>query len=125
MFGYQIKRIAVDNLGEMRIDMLEQELIKLKDHEHLNFIVSCNFGTTFHAGFDNVPEIKKVIQRHKKDQWTYGIHLDAANYGPVFQQLKPHNFDINEVDTCAISLYKILGIPLVSGIAIANRSFLE
>lgn len=90
-----------------------------------SFAVVCNYGTTFRTGFDNIPKIKAIIEEAKTPYWDYAIHVDAAFYGPAWNFLNLFAFDINEVNTFAVSLYKMLGSPIVSGLALANKSFLE
>lgn len=99
--------------------------MKLKDFEYLNILLICNYGTTFHTGFDDIPALKQFLNDFKNPSWNINIHVDGAFYGAAWSVLKHFNIDINEINTLAISMYKLLGSPIVSGIALANKSFLE
>ena len=74
--------------GSMNLDSLRENLISLKEEEDLNFIVNINFGTTTQAAFDDVFEIRRIMDEHKNPNWTYVVHMDAAMYGPTLPILK-------------------------------------
>jgi glutamate/tyrosine decarboxylase-like PLP-dependent enzyme len=72
----------------MDVNSLKGRLTELKDHPYLNFIVNINFGTTMGAAFDDVFEIRKVLDEVKNENWRYTVHMDAALYGPTLPFLK-------------------------------------
>jgi glutamate/tyrosine decarboxylase-like PLP-dependent enzyme len=74
--------------GSMSIESLRGRLTELKHKKHLNLIVNINFGTTYGAAFDDVVEIRKVLNEIKNEDWNYAVHMDASFYGPTLPFLK-------------------------------------
>lgn len=99
----------------MDVNSLRGRLAELKSNPFLNLIVNVNFGTSIGAAFDDVFEIRKVLDEVKNEDWKYTVHMDAAFYGPtlpILQQFGENNLSLPEigVDTCVISLWKFLGV---------------
>lgn len=72
----------------MDVNSLRGRLAELKSNPFLNLIVNVNFGTSLGAAFDDVFEIRKVLDEVKNDDWKYTVHMDAAFYGPTLPILK-------------------------------------
>lgn len=101
--------------GSMNTASLRNKLTELKHHLNLNFIVNINFGTTTGAAFDDVFEIRKVLDEVKNENWKYRVHCDASFYGPTLPILKQYGDYSNKIseagiDTITISLWKFLGV---------------
>lgn len=84
MMNLKTMFIEANENGSMNVNNLKENLLKLKKQEHLNFIISINFGTTSLAGFDDIKAIKECFEAFKNVSWEYLIHVDAALYGPTF-----------------------------------------
>ena len=59
---------------------LIKELSLLKNLKYLNFVICCNYGSTFHNAFDDALAIRKAVDLFVSEHegWNYTIHLDAA-----------------------------------------------
>ncbi len=106
--------IEANEDGSMSLDSLRNRLSELKHKSHMNLIVNVNFGTHFGAAFDEVVEIRKVLDDVKNEDWKYTVHMDAVFYGPTLPILKQFGEKINlkelGVDTVSIGLWKFLGV---------------
>lgn len=116
--------------GSMNLDSLRENMMSLKEEDDLNFIVNINFGTTTKAAFDDVFEIRRIIDEVKNPGWTYVVHMDAAMYGPtlpILKQFGERSTNLIEcgVDTVAISLWKFLGVQIPCGVSLSHRKFTD
>jgi glutamate/tyrosine decarboxylase-like PLP-dependent enzyme len=86
----ELNQLFINNRpdGTMDLDDLRQRLVKLQKYQHVNFVISANFGTTCLAGFDNVLEIRRIFDELKNEGWNYTVNLDMAMYGPTLPILK-------------------------------------
>ena len=88
VLGLKTLYIEANEDGSMSLDSLRNRLSELKHKRHMNLIVSLNFGTTFGAAFDDVVEIRKIVDELKNEDWKYAVHMDAVFYGPTLPILK-------------------------------------
>ena len=71
-----VRLIPVDERGAMRVDILEQEIVRDRNLGHLPAFVSATVGTTGVNAIDPVATIAKVCNAHRL--W---LHVDAAMSG--------------------------------------------
>ena len=55
--------------ASMNLNDLRKKLTRLQKYENLNFVVSVNFGTTCHAAFDDIFEVRGIFDELKRDGW--------------------------------------------------------
>lgn len=119
--------IEANEDGSMSTESLRNRLTEFKHKSHLNLIVNVNFGTTFGPAFDDVVEIRRVLDELKNEDWRYAVHMDASFYGPTLPILKQYGEQTSlkelGVDTVAISLWKFLGVQVPCGVALSTRPF--
>ncbi|CDW74185.1 histidine decarboxylase [Stylonychia lemnae] len=128
----ELKTLFIESNEDGSIDTqsLRGRLAEMKEHDYMNFIVSLNLGLQIGAAFDDVQEVRKVIEEVKNENWRYTVHGDAAMYGPTLpflQQLGDKSNKIIEcgLDTIAISLWKFLGVQVPCGVALSTRNFTD
>ncbi len=108
--------------GEMDYAEFNRVVSKNKTGEA---IVLVNCGTTVKGAFDDLTKIKSILKKNKIKR-TY-IHVDGALSGmitPFVKKAPFYSFD-KGVDSIAISMHKFLGVPLMSGIVLAKKRYVD
>lgn len=125
-----IRPVEPNELGAIKIENLEREiLLHLGAHPHSSIILIANIGTTITGAIDDVPAIKKMLDRFK-NKINYTIHLDGALTGFVMPIVKPFGdvanyFDAIGANTLAVSAHKYPGLSQPCGIILARKEFFE
>lgn len=128
----ELNQLFIDNTPEGTMDLLNlrAKLTKLQKYQNINFVVNVNFGTTTLAGFDDVFEIRRIFDELKNEGWNYTVNMDMAMYGPtlpILRQLGDQSDSLTScgIDTCAISLWKFIGVNIPCGVALCTREFID
>lgn len=125
-----IRAVAPDANGGMDMQSFQKEiLLHIGAHPFSPIVVIANIGTTITGAIDNVPEIKKILEKAKPNL-IYTIHMDGALTGFVLPILKPFGdiknyFTAIGVNTLAVSAHKYPGLSQPCGIIIAQRDFFQ
>uniref|UniRef100_A0A182JUM8 Glutamate decarboxylase n=1 Tax=Anopheles christyi TaxID=43041 RepID=A0A182JUM8_9DIPT len=75
--------IRTDNVGKIRVDHLESEILRAKSEGALPFMVSATAGTTVIGAFDPLEQIADLCAKH--NLW---MHVDAAWGGGALMSKK-------------------------------------
>lgn len=108
--------------GEIDYQALETALTKNIDKPA---IICVNCGTTVKGAYD---DLDKVIAILKKLGITERyIHVDAALSGMIVPFLKtaPKYTFPEGIDSIAISMHKFFGCPIISGLVLARKKYVE
>lgn len=125
-----IRPVEPNQDGSIDLANLEKQiLIHSGAHPNSPIIIIANIGTTITGAIDDVPGIKKLLDRFK-DRLKYTIHLDGALTGFVMPIVKPFGpvanyFDAIGVNTLAVSAHKYPGLSQPCGIILAQKYFFE
>lgn len=126
-----VRPVTANEDGSINIAKLEREiLLHLGAHPYSAVIIVANIGTTITGAIDDVPAIKKILDRLIKNKTKYTIHLDGALTGFVMPILKPFGsvknyFDAIGVNTLAVSAHKYPGLSQPCGIILARKEFFD
>jgi len=123
------KNIRVLNMDHV---MIKSRLNGEIDYEDLSNMIStwrsappiifANIGTTMKVGFDNINEIKKILNDLAIPE--YYIHVDAALGGmtlPFIEDAPAFDFTTG-VQSISISGHKFIGSPIPCGVVLALKS---
>lgn len=101
-------KIPVNNVGEMRVDLLEQEIIKAKEGGFTPLYINATAGTTVFGSFDPFVEISKVAKKY--NLW---FHIDGSWGGNViFSKENNYRLEGSELaDSITSNPHKMLGVP--------------
>ncbi len=116
------KVIKSQHNGEIDYHDLNNQLAKNKKKE---VIILVNCGTTVKGAFDNLSIIKAILTKNKITK-KY-IHVDGALSGmitPFVAKAPRYSFD-KGIDSIAISMHKFFGVPLISGIVITKKKYVN
>ncbi len=108
--------------GEIDYVMLED---RIKSNLKYPVILSLNCGTTFKGAYDDINKVKAILDKLKVRE-RY-IHVDGALSGmllPLIDQNQPFTFE-NGMDSIAVSAHKFLGCPIISGIILTRREYVN
>jgi histidine decarboxylase len=98
-------------------NLIKQNLEYIKKN---GLIVVLTMGTTIKCGYDNLPEINKVLSKYNIE--TY-IHLDGALGGLILPFLKDNsiNYKKNKFNSISFSAHKMIGTPYSIGVFVTTN----
>lgn len=100
--------IPVNSVGEMRVDLLEREIIRTKEEGYTPLYINATAGTTVFGSFDPFVEISKIAKRY--NLW---FHIDGSWGGNViFSTENGYRLDGSAfADSITANPHKMLGVP--------------
>jgi selenocysteine lyase/cysteine desulfurase len=109
-----VKYISFDCDGKIKLDELDNELLKYKSH---NKVISMSSGSNVTGVIQDVEKICKIVHKYKK----ITVCFDYACTSPYV------NIDManNNIDAIFISPHKMLGGAGVPGILVANTKIFK
>jgi len=112
-----VRYIASDNHGKMRLDLLEQTIKKDMETGHLPFMVVATVGTTVMGAADPIDEISEICKTH--NLW---LHVDGAYCGSVIFSKKYRHLikGIEKSDSFCVNAHKMLSTPITCSIIITK-----
>jgi glutamate/tyrosine decarboxylase-like PLP-dependent enzyme len=119
----QVRYIATNSRGEMRVDSLEAQIKKDIQDGFLPVFINITAGTTVMGAFDPIKPVTDLAKKHK--MW---VHVDGAYCGAVFFSPKyAHLIEgVELADSFSFNAHKMLGVPLSSSIIVVkDNSWLE
>jgi sulfinoalanine decarboxylase/sulfinoalanine decarboxylase/aspartate 1-decarboxylase len=123
-----LRKIAVDDFGRMRVDALEAAIEKDLAEGAVPCAVIATMGTTVLGEFDPLREIAAVTQKH--NIW---LHADGAYGGTLLlhPEAREQLDGLELADSLAWDAHKSMGIPLMCSVVLTrergqlNASFSE
>jgi glutamate/tyrosine decarboxylase-like PLP-dependent enzyme len=112
-------KVPVNGLGEMDMDLLEENLERTVNKSALPFFVAGTAGTTVRGAYDS---IKGLLRLKKK--FNFWLHIDGAWGGAVLVSdalRKKHVNGIEHVDSLTWDFHKMLGTSLMCNIFLINN----
>jgi glutamate/tyrosine decarboxylase-like PLP-dependent enzyme len=109
----QVRFIPTNDLGEMKMDLLEAAILEDLENDKLPFFVNVTSGTTVLGAFDSIAEASKICKKHQL--W---LHVDGAYCGSVIFSEKYKHFlkGVEHSDSFSLSAHKMLGTPLTCSV---------
>ena len=83
----QVRFIPTNELGEMKVDLLEAAILEDSESGKVPFFVNVTSGTTVLGAFDSIVEASKICKKHHL--W---LHVDGAYCGSVIFSEKYKHF---------------------------------
>jgi aromatic-L-amino-acid decarboxylase len=114
-----LRRIAINDRIEMRIDALEQAIERDASDGHKPFCVVATAGTTNSGAVDDIIAIADVCERH--ELW---LHVDGA-YGAAAVLSDTHRNlvrGIERADSVTVDPHKWLAQPFAAGVVLTRRT---
>lgn len=107
-----VRPVAVDDRGRMRIEHLIQRVTGDLEAGHLPFCVVANAGTVMTGAFDPLAAISEVARR-----FNLWMHVDACygGFAAMAASARPLFAGITEADSIALDPHKWLYLPLDCG----------
>ncbi|TID15810.1 hypothetical protein CANINC_004339 [Pichia inconspicua] len=101
-------KIPVNSIGEMNVDILEQEIVKAKNEGYTPLYINATAGTTVFGSFDPFIEISKIAKKY--NLW---FHIDGSWGGNmIFSKENSYRLDgSNLADSITSNPHKMLGVP--------------
>lgn len=114
----QVRKIAVDANGCMRVDALETAIAQSVKKGCQPFFVAATAGTTLLGAFDPIPDIVTVAKKH--DLW---VHVDGAFGGPIILSPKHQHLlqGLDQTDSFAIDPHKLMNVPLICSVLLVRQ----
>ena len=113
-----VRYISTNERGEMKVDELEQQILKDKEDNKLPFFINATVGTTVLGAIDPLVEISEVAKRY--NLW---LHADAAFYGSfIFSENNKHLVKGLELtDSFSMNAHKMLSTPITCSFILAKN----
>ncbi|CAH2054369.1 unnamed protein product, partial [Iphiclides podalirius] len=104
-----VKRIATNEIGQMRLDNLEAAILREKELGKQPIIVNTTAGTTVLGAIDNLESVAEICERH--GIW---MHVDACWGGSLMLSPKYRNGlkGIERANSISWNPHKMVGAPL-------------
>ena len=118
-----VRAIATDDRGRMRVAQLEAALAGDRDRGHLPVMINATAGTTVAGAFDPIAEIAEVAGAH--GVW---LNIDGALGGSVVLSRRHRHLvaGAERADSYVWNAHKMMGVPLpCSALLLACRGLLE
>jgi len=114
----QVRFIPTNELGEMKVDLLEAAILEDSESGKVPFFVNVTSGTTVLGAFDSIVEASKICKKHHL--W---LHVDGAYCGSVIFSEKYKHFlkGVELSDSFSLSAHKMLGTPLTCSVFITQH----
>ena len=113
-----LRRIAINDRVEMRVDALEHAIEQDLRAGHKPFCVVATAGTTNSGAVDDIVAVADVCERHKL--W---LHVDGA-YGAAAVMSNKHRDlvrGIERADSVTVDPHKWLAQPFAAGVVLTRR----
>ncbi|CDW91298.1 histidine decarboxylase [Stylonychia lemnae] len=145
--------VEVNKDGQMDTQSLRRILSEFPSKQAINFIVSINLGTQIGGSFDDLFNIRSVIEEVIQNQcslevdiqdynhrelitnddnqcknWKFVYHGDSLLYGftlPFLKEFGKNSLRHNGLDTISVSLSKFLGSQIPSAAALTYKDFTD
>jgi glutamate/tyrosine decarboxylase-like PLP-dependent enzyme len=117
--GYDnVIKVACDNDGTMRVDKLEEEIIRSRANGFTPFCVIATAGTTVRGAFDSIRSI--AILCGEENIW---LHVDAAWGGTCLFSAKYRLLmdGVELADSVCWDAHKMMGVPLICSAFLVKR----
>jgi len=117
--GYDnVIKVACDNDGTMRVDKLEEEIIRSRTNGFIPFCVIATAGTTVRGAFDSIRSIAKLCG--EENIW---LHVDAAWGGTCLFSAKYRLLmdGVELADSVCWDAHKMMGVPLICSAFLVKR----
>ena len=112
-------KIPVNNMGEMNIDLLEENLEKTMNDGALPFFVTGTAGTTVRGAYDSIEGLLRL-----KKKFNFWLHIDGAWGGAmiVSDTLRGiYMSGLENVDSFSWDFHKMLGTSLICNVFMINN----
>ncbi len=112
-------KIPVNELGEMKVDVLEERLQWVQSSGALTFFVAGTAGTTVRGAYDNIEQLVRL-----RDTYNFWLHIDGAWGGAVIMSEDLRSYyltDIDRVDSFTWDFHKMLGTTLMCNVFLINN----
>lgn len=107
-----VVKIPSDNLGKIRLDLLEEEIKKEKP-----MMIVGTAGTTVFGAFDNIQELANLAEKY--NIW---LHVDASWGGSaIFSRKKYLLNGISRADSMTVNPHKLMRCPLQCSLFLTNH----
>ncbi|PCJ62031.1 MAG: glutamate decarboxylase [Planctomycetota bacterium] len=112
-------RIPCDQLGKMKVELLEKEIIKSLAEDTIPFFVAGTSGTTVLNAFDPLEEIAAIA-----NNYSLWFHVDGACGGSSLLSNKhKHLLDgVSLADSVTWDPHKMMSIPLICSVLLTKSS---
>ena len=112
-------KVPVNGLGEMDMNLLEENLEKAVDKGALPFFVAGTVGTTVRGAYDSIDGLLRLREKFK-----FWLHIDGAWGGAVIVSdmlRKKYMNGIEHVDSFSWDFHKMLGTSLMCNVLLINN----
>ena len=116
---------VVADTRELDLEVLRQELAKIKEEGVNHIVYVANMMTTM---FGSVDDLSAVIDILKESGLTYRIHVDGAYGGfvyPFISKKHEHTFANPEVSSVTLDAHKMVQAPYGTGIFLCRKNLIE
>ncbi|WP_051469896.1 histidine decarboxylase [Fischerella sp. PCC 9605] len=121
---FRIEHVVVNSqpTGEIEYDHFEE---MIQQNSRRPIIINLNIGTTMKGAIDNLDVVLNILKRNQIQDFY--IHCDAALSGmmlPFVANAPQVNFT-KPISSIAISGHKFIGSPLVCGVVLTRKEFVN
>lgn len=112
-------KIPVTENGEMNINSLEEEIIKVIELGGNPFFVAATMGTTVRGVYDPLPKILKL-----RNKYRFWLHADGAWGGAALfssKLKKQYMKGIGSADSLTLDFHKMPGTSLICNVLLFNN----
>lgn len=110
-------RIPCDEFGRMKVDLLEEAILKSLEEGALPFFVAGTAGTTVLNAYDPLEAIAKIAKKY-----SLWFHVDGACGGSSLLSKKKRDLlkGVSEADSMTWDPHKMMTIPLICSVLLTK-----